>query len=206
MIEKKDYIEKFNNIKEHFLCSGDLSILWKIEDIVFKDKVEKKFDKAEFSLLFNASRNLKYCIEFAKYYLNLSSKKNVKKLTNKKPEYFENIDRYDTQSKTVITATLSVRNHGALLGNLSPEKYFHRSYKQPVTEVAIRSTIIEDLYVILIDWDKDGTATFKVLLNPLVGWIWIGGGVLVLGGLFSFWPDVRKPSAPRQARTRRKQT
>ncbi len=95
MIEKKDYIKKFNNIKEHFLYSGDLSILWRIEDIVFKDKVEKKFDRAEFSLLSNASWNLKYCIEFAKYFLDLSSKENVKKLTNKKPEFFENIDRYE---------------------------------------------------------------------------------------------------------------
>lgn len=101
---------------------------------------------------------------------------------------YENMDHYQTPSKLVATATLSVYNEGKLIGELTPEKYFHRSYQQPVTEVAIRTTLLEDLYVILIGWDEDGTTAFKVLVNPLVNWIWIGGGVLVLGGLLAFWP------------------
>ena len=118
---------------------------------------------------------------------------------------YENMDHYDTQSKHVVTATLSVYNQGKLIGKLIPEKYFHRSYEQPVTEVAIRSTLVEDLYVILIGWDEDGTTAFKVLVNPLVNWIWIGGIVVVLGGLIAFWPERRKMPAPRQARIRRKE-
>jgi cytochrome c-type biogenesis protein CcmF len=117
---------------------------------------------------------------------------------------YENIDQYETQSKTVVTATLSVYNQGKLIGKLTPEKYFHRSYQQAVTEVAIRSTLLEDLYVILIGWDEDGTTAFKVLVNPLVNWIWIGGVVFVLGGLIAFWPDRRRLPAPRQAKARSK--
>ncbi len=117
---------------------------------------------------------------------------------------YESMDEYETQSKLVATATLSVYNQGKLIGKLTPEKYFHRSYEQPVTEVAIRSTLLEDLYVILVGWDEDGTTAFKVLVNPLVNWIWIGGGVLVLGGLIAFWPDRQKLPAPRQTRARRK--
>ncbi len=117
---------------------------------------------------------------------------------------YENMDQYETQSKRVVTATLSVYNKGKLIDELVPEKYFHRTYEQPVTEVAIRTTPIEDLYVILIGWDEDGTTAFKVLVNPLVNWIWIGGGVLVLGGLIAFWPDRRKLPAPRQAKARSK--
>jgi len=111
---------------------------------------------------------------------------------------YDNLDRYETESKLVVTATLSVYNQGKLIGALIPEKYFHRTYEQPVTEVAIRSTLIEDLYVILIGWDEDGTTAFKVLVNPLVSWIWIGGVVFVLGGLFAFWPERRKLPAPRK--------
>ncbi len=118
---------------------------------------------------------------------------------------YENIDQYETQSKTVVTATLSVYNQGKLIGKLTPEKYFHRSYEQPVTEVAIRTTLLEDLYVILIGWDEeDGTTAFKVLVNPLVNWIWIGGVVFVLGGLIAFWPDRRRLPAPRQVKARSK--
>ncbi len=118
---------------------------------------------------------------------------------------YENMDNYQTQSKTVVTATLSVYNQGKLIGKLIPEKYFHRSYEQPVTEVAIRSTLIEDLYVILIGWDEDGTTAFKVLVNPLVNWIWIGGVVFVLGGLIAFWPERRKlPVSGQDKKKRRK--
>ncbi|MFC1847629.1 cytochrome c-type biogenesis CcmF C-terminal domain-containing protein [Chloroflexota bacterium] len=116
---------------------------------------------------------------------------------------YENRDSYLTQSKQVDTTTLSVYKQGKLVGELIPEKYFHRSYEQAVSEVAIRYTLLEDLYVILLGSDEDGTASFKVLVNPLVSWIWFGGGVLMLGGLITFWPDRRKPPAPRQNKARR---
>ena len=92
------------------------------------------------------------------------------------------------ENKIIISAYLSVYNGEELVARLTPEKYIHRNYEQPVTEVAIRSTPAEDLYVILADWDSNRTAAFKVLVNPLVMWIWIGGGVLFLGGLICFWP------------------
>ena len=117
---------------------------------------------------------------------------------------YENIDHYETQSKHVATATLSVYNQGKLIGKLIPEKYFHRSYEQPVTEVAIRTTLLEDLYVILIGWDEDSTTAFKVLVNPLVSWIWIGGVVFVLGGLIAFWPERQKLPEPSRAKAKGK--
>ena len=117
---------------------------------------------------------------------------------------YENIDHYQTESKEVVSATLSVYNHGKLIGKLNPEKYFHRSYEQPVTEVAIRSTLLEDLYVILIGWDEDDTAAFKVLVNPLISWIWVGGGALFLGGLVAFWPERRQKPVSGQAKERRR--
>ncbi len=118
---------------------------------------------------------------------------------------YENIDYYETESKTVVITTLSVYNQGKFIGKLIPEKYFHRTYEQPVTEVAIRSTLREDLYIILIGWDEDGTTAFKVLVNPLVMWMWIGGGVLVLGGVIAFWPDRRRLPAPKQTKARREE-
>ncbi|MFC2010931.1 heme lyase CcmF/NrfE family subunit [Chloroflexota bacterium] len=116
---------------------------------------------------------------------------------------YENIDSYETQSKTVVTTTLSVHNQGKLIGVLTPEKYFHQSYEQAVSEVAIRSTLVEDLYVILVGWDEDGTTAFKVMVNPLVSWIWIGGGVFLVGGLIAFWPERQKLPTPNQSEARR---
>ena len=115
---------------------------------------------------------------------------------------FQSIDSYETESKTTVTATLIVEKNGRLLGKLTPEKYFHRSYDQAVTEVAIRSNLAEDLYVILIGWEDDNTTSFKIMVKPMVSWIWIGGIIFTVGGLIAFWPERRKTPSPRQVKVR----
>ncbi len=117
---------------------------------------------------------------------------------------YENLDSYETQSKLVAAATLSVYNKGKLIGELIPQRNFHWRQEQWLSEVAVRTTLLEDLYVILIGWDKDGTTAFKVHVNPLVVWIWIGGGVFVLGGVIAFWPDRRELPTARKPRARAK--
>jgi cytochrome c-type biogenesis protein CcmF len=45
--------------------------------------------------------------------------------------------------------------------------------------------------VLLVDWKPIGVqgATFKVYLNPLVNWLWLGGFVFIFGTLIAAWPD-----------------
>ncbi len=105
---------------------------------------------------------------------------------------YEDLAYSETASKQIVTATISAQHNQNFIGILKPEKYFHRVYEQPVTEVAIRSSPLEDLYVILAGWDPDGTAVFKVLVNPMVIWIWVGGGLLALGGVIAYWPTRKK--------------
>jgi cytochrome c-type biogenesis protein CcmF len=102
------------------------------------------------------------------------------------------MDARETPDKQIVSARLSVSNAGKFLDNMVAEKYFHKSQQQPVTEVAIHSGLIEDLYIILEGWrDNGATADFKILVNPLVSWIWAGGIILLLGGLVTFSPDQR---------------
>ena len=109
---------------------------------------------------------------------------------------YENTDQLLTQNANITTATISVSNAGKPIGQLAPQKTFYRNSQQWVSKVAIRSTLREDLYIILISSEEDGTAAFKVLVNPLVSWIWMGGIILVLGGLIAFWPERRQSLAP----------
>jgi len=118
---------------------------------------------------------------------------------------FETVDTYELSDRGVITAVMGVYRGGEFVGRLTPEKYFHRSYEQAVTEVAIRSTLVEDLYVILVDWQADDLTSFKVLVNPMVSWIWIGGWVFVAGGLLAFWPERHKPPALVEGELRRQE-
>ncbi|HXX36929.1 MAG TPA: cytochrome c-type biogenesis CcmF C-terminal domain-containing protein [bacterium] len=59
------------------------------------------------------------------------------------------------------------------------------------TDVALRSTPRDDLYVILAGWTQDGRATLRLLVNPLVSWIWAGGLVLTLGAVIAMIPERR---------------
>jgi cytochrome c-type biogenesis protein CcmF len=87
---------------------------------------------------------------------------------------------------------------------LNPEKNLHRGHDQPSTEVAIHSTLTEDLYVILAGHEGE-VATFKVLVNPLVVWIWIGGGVMALGTILALSPDRRRRKALTSHKIERKE-
>jgi cytochrome c-type biogenesis protein CcmF len=52
---------------------------------------------------------------------------------------------------------------------------------QSLTHVAISSTPIADVYVVLAGLNADGSASFRVFVNPLVSWIWAGGAIIILG-------------------------
>ena len=54
---------------------------------------------------------------------------------------------------------------------------------QALTHVAISTTPMADVYVVLAGTGDDGSASFRVFVNPLVTWIWAGGAVIILGVL-----------------------
>ena len=80
---------------------------------------------------------------------------------------------------------------GRKLTTVQPERNLHSNVQGAVTEVALRSNLKEDLYVVLASLEADGLAAFQVLINPMVIWLWIGGFVLILGTLVSAWPSRR---------------
>ncbi|MBF0170114.1 MAG: heme lyase CcmF/NrfE family subunit [Nitrospinae bacterium] len=105
----------------------------------------------------------------------------------------------DVETKEEATATLLVERDGEKIGWVRPERNTHymksirgEMMPQPTSEVAIRTTYEEDLYVIFAALNEDGSATFKVHINPLVKWFWLGGVVMTLGGILAIWPDRRE--------------
>ncbi|MGH7763525.1 MAG: heme lyase CcmF/NrfE family subunit [Candidatus Dormibacteraceae bacterium] len=52
---------------------------------------------------------------------------------------------------------------------------------QSLTHVAISTTPVADVYVVLVGTSADGSASFRVFVNPLVTWIWAGGAIIILG-------------------------
>jgi cytochrome c-type biogenesis protein CcmF len=80
------------------------------------------------------------------------------------------------------------------VGELHPRRDYYYESQRPLTIAGIRSTMEDDLYVILVDWQPLSTsaASFKVYHNPLVNWLWLGGFVFFVGAIVAAWP-VREP-------------
>ncbi|GAB4217129.1 MAG: heme lyase CcmF/NrfE family subunit [Sandaracinaceae bacterium] len=105
-------------------------------------------------------------------------------------------------NREMLFADLSVTEDGQSLGTVSPAKFVYRTHPEmPTTEVAIRSTPLADLYVILSTIDASSSrGTFRVLHRPLVFWIWFGGGVVLFGVFLAAFPSVREILGETEAR------
>ncbi|MBW2622912.1 MAG: heme lyase CcmF/NrfE family subunit [Deltaproteobacteria bacterium] len=101
---------------------------------------------------------------------------------------YDGLSVFPTANKQTVAASLAVFNNGKMVGRMTPEKSLYKGQDQPTTDVAIQTSYKEDLYVILAGYDKEGV-TLKVLINPLVVWLWIGGVIMGLGTLIVILPD-----------------
>ena len=99
----------------------------------------------------------------------------------------------------ITEATVRVWAGTRSLGTFRPQRYFYTTQDQPMHQVAIRSSLREDVYVILSEWTENGRATIRVLIHPLVSWLWAGGAVLAIGALFAAFPERRRRTAPAAA-------
>ncbi len=97
----------------------------------------------------------------------------------------------DDGQKQMITGYIAVFQNGKPIDTMYPAKWFYRKHEQePTTEVAIRRSFAEDLYLVLPAYDL-GTqsASLQVVINPLVDWIWFGFGIMALGTGIALLPE-----------------
>jgi cytochrome c-type biogenesis protein CcmF len=113
---------------------------------------------------------------------------------------YDGVQEHETPHIAYMTASLAVFKDGQMVDTLRPEKRFYKKPEQPTTEVAIRSTLGGDLYLVLGAYDAaTKTATIQAYLNPLVGFMWWGGIVLALGTAITIWPSRAPVRAPAYA-------
>jgi cytochrome c-type biogenesis protein CcmF len=97
----------------------------------------------------------------------------------------------DDGQKQMVTAHFNVERDGKSLGGMYPARwYFHNNDAEPTTEVAIRRSFADDLYLVLAAFDV-GTqkSTLEVTVNPLINWIWFGFGILGIGTFLALLPE-----------------
>jgi len=120
--------------------------------------------------------------------------------------------RYDSlaqfphvDGRIVTRAVMSVFAGEKFLGEVYPRYDFYPD-GQPMTIPGMRSTLKDDLYIILVNWENVSVSQtpFKVYHNPLVNWLWIGSILFVAGTLVAAWPEreTAPVSIPAQQATR----
>ncbi len=112
----------------------------------------------------------------------------------------KNVWGREEPQRSVIGATLEVLSKdGVVIGKLEPRMNFYRVSDQPVPTPDVRSSIKGDLYANLMAFEPNGSnATIKLIVEPLVPWIWFGGLVIVIGAVIGMFhgPRRKTPNAP----------
>jgi cytochrome c-type biogenesis protein CcmF len=123
---------------------------------------------------------------------------------------YQAMSSYPATNMTKVVATVNVAKNGRRVGVLAPEKRSYKQREEVVSEVGIRRAWNEDLYLILAGVDDINAvvqgrnprpiATFRVLVNPLVPWIWTGGLIMAIGTLIALWPgaEPKNPTVVKQ--------
>jgi cytochrome c-type biogenesis protein CcmF len=97
----------------------------------------------------------------------------------------------DDGQKQMITGHTTVFRDGEEIGRMYPAKWFFRKHEdEPTTEVAIRRSLAEDIYLVMPAFSlEEQSASMQIVVNPLVNWIWVGFGVIAIGTFIALLPE-----------------
>jgi cytochrome c-type biogenesis protein CcmF len=109
--------------------------------------------------------------------------------------HFEGLEGSQQPTHFRVEGHFRVFNHGHEWGVLSPALKFFPTQQSPIGRAVHRTTFSDDLYLILSGFSEldQNRATLKVLVRPLIVWIWIGGFVIALGTLLAILPLGKTP-------------
>ncbi|MFQ5543632.1 MAG: heme lyase CcmF/NrfE family subunit [Nitrospiria bacterium] len=93
-------------------------------------------------------------------------------------------------------ALVDVYRGGEIIAQMHPQKRFYTVSQTPTTETAIYQLNMGHLFVTIPEVAPDGTwARVRILHNPLVLWVWYGGGIMALGAFLNIFRRVRRRRA-----------
>ncbi len=99
----------------------------------------------------------------------------------------------EEQQRQVIGATMEWMDGERVRATIEPRMNYYPTQDAPVPTPEVKSTLRGDIYLNLMAFKQDGSnVTVKVIWEPLVPWIWMGGLVLCLGALIGVLPGRKR--------------
>ena len=84
----------------------------------------------------------------------------------------------------------------------SPSLNQFKASGQIIGEPSVKTSWRGDVYLSLVEKEaSDGRAAIRVVVQPLVVWLWVGGTMMFLGSLLAAFPGKRRrvPTSPTSA-------
>ncbi len=123
---------------------------------------------------------------------------------------YKDIAQWDDASTGVnhTRAVVEIYKGNRAVAELYPRTDYFYEAQQNMTIPGLRSTMDDDVYVILVDWEPASAfgATFKLYVNPLVNWLWLGSLMFFFGIVIAAWPDREPETASVRERRSARQT
>jgi cytochrome c-type biogenesis protein CcmF len=104
---------------------------------------------------------------------------------------YDGARRYRGPGLRLTEAAVTVRRGDTVLPVLRPRHVVHEERDEVTADVAIRSTWRDDLYIVLMGISTDGRATFRISVNPMLPWLWLGALLMLAGGITAALPRRR---------------
>lgn len=98
---------------------------------------------------------------------------------------FDGVVDIDGPNYTASRGYIHVSKNGKEEGVMHPEKRHYQVQNMPMTEAAIDTGLLRDLYVSLGEPVSDGAWSVRIYYKPFVDWIWAGAFFMGLGGFLA---------------------
>lgn len=113
---------------------------------------------------------------------------------------FDGMTDQTNRDYIAFVGNMTLMRNGKEVAKLHPARYDYNDYTRiergggdplkVTSEIYIRSTLLEDVYVAMLNFDREGrTAAFKLEVFPFTVWMWLGGLMLIFGTAIAAWPE-----------------
>ncbi|MBS7814316.1 heme lyase CcmF/NrfE family subunit [Wohlfahrtiimonas chitiniclastica] len=97
----------------------------------------------------------------------------------------ENLENIKGPNYFATKGTFSVSYQGKFLRMMHPEKRIYAASGMPISEVALRASLFDDLYIALAEERPGQSWAIRLYVKPFIRWIWLGGVIISIAALLA---------------------
>jgi cytochrome c-type biogenesis protein CcmF len=95
--------------------------------------------------------------------------------------------------KTSVSANVRVARGDHVLGTYAPAISTYPNSTEGIGTPSVHTGLADDVYLTLVSSpNAQGRITLGVRINPIIVWLWIGGGFMALGTVLALAPRLRR--------------